>query len=48
MFRGSAYSIETDKDHINNSEVLEEEVIRIALLGGPDVGKTSMLACIEV
>lgn len=47
MFRGSTYSIETDKDLINNSEMLEEEEVRIALLGGPDVGKSSMLACID-
>ena len=47
MFRGSTYSIETEKDMINNSELVEEEEVKIALLGGCDVGKSSMLACIE-
>jgi polynucleotide 5'-kinase involved in rRNA processing len=53
MMRGStfsacsAYSIETDKDLINKSELMEEEV-RIALVGIGDVGKSSMVRCIEV
>lgn len=47
MFRGSAYSIETDKDTINNSELFEEN-IKVALVGISDVGKSSMLNCIEV
>ena len=45
MFRGSAYSIETDKDMGNTSELLEEDVV-VGVIGVSDVGKSSMLACI--
>jgi len=45
-FRGSAYSIETDKD-ISFSQVNEENV-RIALVGISEVGKSSIVNCIEV
>jgi GTP-binding protein EngB required for normal cell division len=47
MFRGSAYSIETDKEWAGKSEVIEEEV-RVALVGVSDVGKSSILGCMEV
>lgn len=46
MFRGSSYSIQTDKD-ISFSHLLEERV-NIALVGVSDVGKSSLLNCIEV
>ena len=47
MFRGSAYSIETDKEMINGSDLMEEEV-QIALVGVSDVGKSSIVGCIDV
>lgn len=47
MFRGSTYSIETDKDLGNQSDVLEEEEIKIMLLGASDVGKSSLVSCID-
>ena len=44
MFRGSSYSIETDKD-ISFSN-LNEESVSIALVGMGEVGKSSLLNCI--
>lgn len=45
-FRGSSYSIETDKD-VSFSQANEENV-RIAMVGVSEVGKTSIVNCIEV
>lgn len=46
MFRGSSYSIETERDLSMSN--LAEENIKIALVGIADVGKSCIVNCIDV
>jgi GTP-binding protein EngB required for normal cell division len=46
MFRGSSYSIETERDMSMSN--INEESIKIALVGISEVGKSAIINCIEV